>query len=367
MGIFYPVYSSNSLIKIAMNLIITFDYEIFGDGSGDVFTHMIYPTQRILSICELHQIKTTIYFEVIEYLKMKQEWTSGNRMGYTENPIEAIENQLKTAALAGHDIQLHIHPQWVDAVYNGRWVLNMDNWRLGDFKGKQGYQLPELLKEGKEAIEALIQSVLPTYRCIALRAGGYNIMPSKEVYDAMLETGLKLDSSVYPGGFEQGALSRYDYREAPIGKDYWWAKPDDFTKHCSGSAVMEIPVFALQQSRINKFGIERIKSALLNKRSAMNAVKNKTEKMSFSGKVKYFMAKEAFTWDFCLFSMRLHKRFLKFIRKGLHQRQYFVLIGHPKNFTMEKSFECFVSMAKKGGAQFITLKGAYDHFIQAEL
>ena len=351
-----------------MNLVLTFDYEIYGDGSGDVFTHMVHPTKRILSICEAHDIKATIYFEVIEYLKMKEVWNKGIDMGYKEDPIAAIENQIKNAALAGHDIQLHIHPQWVMAEYDNGWKVDFDNWRLGDYKGKPGYDLEDLIREGKEAIEALIRPVVPAYECIAIRAGGYNVMPSKKVYEAMLNTGLRLDSSVYPGGYESGALSRYDYRDAPLDKDYWWVKPEDFSKEAKDSMIMEIPVFALAQSRINKFNVERIKSALLNKKSAINAVKNKTDKMGLSSKIKYFLAKEAFTWDFCLFSSSLHKRFLRYIKRNLSsRRENFVLIGHPKNFAAEKSFQKFIKTAKNNGAEFQTLKAVYDKFNVPEM
>ena len=346
-----------------MHLAITFDYEIYGDGSGDVFTHMIYPTERILSICAANDIQATIYFEVVEYLKMKQQWDSGNKMGYFNNPIEAIERQLKKAALAGHDIQLHIHPQWVEAVYRDRWIVDLGHWRLGDFVGKFNYTLEDLLREGKEAIESIIRQVVPDYTCIALRAGGYNVMPSGKVYEAMINTGLKVDSSVYPGGFEQGVLSCYDYRRAALNKDFWWVAPDDFTRQVPGSGVMEIPVFALAQSRLNKFSIQRLKSALLNRNSALKAVKNKTGKLSATERIRYFLDKEAFTWDFCLFSTRLHRKFFRYIRQHLrHERGYFVLIGHPKNFTSDESFRNFIQIAKKQGAAFMTLKSFYDRF-----
>ena len=188
-------------------------------------------------------------------------------------------------------------------------------------------------------------------------------MPSEKVYSAMVNTGLKMDSSVYPGGYEQGALSRYDFRKAALNKDFWWVMPDDFAKEGRHSSVMEIPVFALAQSRLNKLSIQRLKSALQNKHSAINAVKNKTDKLSLAGRIKYFLDKEAFTWDFCLFSMRLHRKFLKYIERHLgNERRYFVVIGHPKNFTADKCFQNFIRMAKNGGYKFMTLKECYDRF-----
>ena len=96
-------------------LLFTLDYELYGNGSGDVFKHIIEPTDKILGIVEKYNAKLTIFFEVIEYWKLKEEWESGNRMGYDRNPIEAMERQLKRAFEYGHDIQLHLHPQWVDA------------------------------------------------------------------------------------------------------------------------------------------------------------------------------------------------------------------------------------------------------------
>src|SRR5690554_1974022 len=171
-----------------MNLILTFDYELFGDGTGNVFTHIIEPTNTILDLCQKHGIKTTLFFEVLEYLKLKEEWEKSNTMGYTKNPIKAIEHQIQQAAKDGHDIQLHIHPQWHNAKYqNGKWELDLSNWRLGNFKGEDNYGIKELISECKTALEELIQPVKPEYKCIGLRAGGYNIMPSAEVYSAMLE------------------------------------------------------------------------------------------------------------------------------------------------------------------------------------
>lgn len=345
-----------------MNLILTFDYELYGDGSGDVFKHMIEPTDRILNICDKYQIKTTLFFEVLEYKKLKTEWESGNTMGYKKNPIKAIENQIHKAVLNGHDVQLHVHPQWVNAVYeDNQWKVDYDNWRLGDFKVPQNYGIEDLLREGKETIEHLIREVDDSYRCTILRAGGYNVLPSQEVYEAMVKIGLKVDSSVYPGGYETGLLSRYDYRNATLTKDYWWAKPSDFSKEVTKSEVMEIPVFALPQKRFYKLNIERIKSALQNRKSAVGALKSKTAKSSKIDKIKYLFQKEAFTWDFCLFDYRLHKRFFKYIEKYLKEkRSCFVVIGHPKSLTNDSAFVKMIEYAKNKDYMFCSLKEYYE-------
>lgn len=350
-----------------MNLILTFDYELFGDGTGDVFTHIIEPTNTILGLCQKQGIKTTIFFEVLEHLKLKEEWESGNTMGYTKNPVNAIEEQIQQAAMAGHDIQLHIHPQWHNAKYeNGKWQLNINNWRLGDFKGESNYGIKELISDCKTALEELIWPVKHDYKCIGLRAGGYNIMPSSEVYSAMHALGMKYDSSVYPGGYETGNLSKYDYNNVPTELDHWWADANDIRK-VSGKEkeILEIPIFALPVARWKRIlTLSKIKSLLLRKNNAISSnAKEKIGKKGILEKIQFMFQKEASTWDVCMFSNSLHKKFFRHIEKLLaSKRKSYVLIGHPKSLQNKKLLENFISTAQKGKTEyeFKTLTEYYD-------
>ncbi len=350
-----------------MNLILTFDYELFGDGTGDVFTHIIEPTNTILDLCQKQGIKTTLFFEVLEYLKLKEEWEKGNTMGYTKNPIKAIEQQIQQATINGHDIQLHIHPQWHNAKYqNGKWKLDLSNWRLGDFKGDNNYGIKELISECKTALEELIKPVKPDYKCVGLRAGGYNIMPSAEVYAAMVALGMKYDSSVYPGSYETGNLSKYDYRGISIESVYWWADENDIRSISKKEKqILEIPIFALSVARWKRILTPtKIKSLLLRKSNAISSnAKEKIGKKGISEKIKFILQPEAATWDVCMFSQALHKKFFRYIEKNLANRcRSYVLIGHPKSLQNKKLFEDFISIAQKRKTDYLfkTLTEIYD-------
>lgn len=343
-----------------MNFLFTIDYELAGDGSGDVFELMINPTDTLLKICDEHNIKITIFFEVVEYWKLKQEWENGNTMGYQSNPIEAIEKQLQKAAIIGHDIQLHIHPQWVGATFeNNKWEVDFSNWRLGGFKENEGYTIERLLFEGKKSIEMIIQQVVPEYRCIALRAGGYNIMPSSEVYSAMKSTGLRIDSSVFPGGYETSNLSDYDYRHVKPETDFWWVSPEDITQESTQHReILELPVFALKFPRWQKFfSLHRLKSMLFSNNSSTSSLtKSKVGQKSFLDKIKYGIEKEAFTWDFFLFSTWLHHQFMLYkVKKLPKQKKYFVLIGHPKSPFNKNGFISLIRKIEKKKGNFITI------------
>lgn len=315
-------------------LIFTLDYELFGNGSGDVFKHIIEPTNKILTIANQYGVKLTFFFEVIEYWKQKEEWEKGNKMGYDKDPIEAMENQIREAYRQGHDIQLHLHPQWVDARWeNGKWVVNLDKWRLGGYDGTRENSIENLFKRGKQTLEELLKPINPEYECIAIRAGGYNIQPSEEIVRAMKATGIIVDSSIYPGGNEKGILSNYDYSNIDPARGSWHVgKRLEETGDCS---IIEIPIVAFPMIRLKKFMTwERLKGFLGNSKSAKDRLEAKTstneKKVGKWDKLKYFFETEWQTWDYCLFSPSLHKSFLKKI--AMQERESFVLVGHPKSF-----------------------------------
>ena len=189
-------------------IILTLDYELYGNGSGNIYTHIIEPTERILTLAGEYKAKITFFVEVVEFWRIEQEWLKGNTMGYSNNPIDDIRKQLQEARMQGHDIQLHIHPQWVDAEYrNGAWSVNLADWRLGGYDKQGEYSLENLLVKGKATLEEWIKPVDAGYECIALRAGGYNIQPSGELVKAMLAAGLKVDSSIIPTDWGRNILT----------------------------------------------------------------------------------------------------------------------------------------------------------------
>ena len=43
------------------SILLTLDYELYGDGTGDVLRDVVKPTERILSICERFGCRITIF------------------------------------------------------------------------------------------------------------------------------------------------------------------------------------------------------------------------------------------------------------------------------------------------------------------
>ena len=243
---------------------------------------------------------------------------------------------------------MHLYPQWKDAKYeHGQWLVNLKEWRLGEYSRSGEWSLTNLLKKGKKTIEKMILPIDSDYRCIALRAGGYNIQPSQNIVKAMTEAGLKIDTSIYPGGKESGMLSKYDYTTIPFDYGFWHT--DNILERRGEYNIVELPIVAFPIIRFSKYlSIERIKSLLQNRKSAKDtfAAKTNGNKKSQLNKFKFFLQKESQTWDFCLFSIYLHKKFTKKISKQ-RNRNIFVIVGHPKSFTNGTGFKYLLSKTAK--------------------
>ncbi|MDX5479701.1 MAG: hypothetical protein LPJ98_14735, partial [Cyclobacteriaceae bacterium] len=163
---------------------------------------------------------------------------------------------------------------------------------------------------------------------------------------------------VYPGGFEKGEYSNYDYKRTPLDKDYWFASIDDVSvPSAEDKQILEIPLFALPVKRWKKYNPIRIKSILINKKSAFETIKAKTAKTSILKKIKYWFEEESITWDFCLFNKKMNIIFFNYIENNLKsKRKTFVLVGHPKNFSSKKTLEGLITEAHRRNYSFTTLE-----------
>ncbi len=332
-------------------ILLTLDYELFGDGSGDVFKHIVEPTNLILEVAERYGAKITAFFEVVEYWRLKHEWESGNHMGYNCNPAEMMEKQVVDMIRHGHDVQLHLHPQWVDAKWlDNHWEVDYKNWRLGDFNSPT-MTLKQLISEGKHTLEDIIQPHFPNYKCYALRAGGYNAQPSETIVEAMRECGMMVDSSIVPGAKEDGSLSIYDYTSAPDCEGLWYVGKKLEEPSKEKTDIIELPIVSFPILRIFKFmSHTRIKSILLNRKSAQASFEAKTSSGGTNGgmlrKLSFFFKKEFQTWDYCLFPCWMHRRYFHKIATQ-KSRDIFVVIGHPKSLVSTKSLEFMLKKANE--------------------
>ena len=149
-----------------MNIIITLDYELFlNDITGTVNNCLIKPMQEIQKICEKHDFKLTIFVDaayLYRLTELKKDYPA------LEEDYKNTVDNIKWLAKLGHDIQLHIHPQWYYSNYNGKeWILDWDHYKLSDMPRDYAF---EVFGKSKELLDSIIE-----YKTTLFRAGGYSI------------------------------------------------------------------------------------------------------------------------------------------------------------------------------------------------
>ncbi len=229
-----------------IDLHLTCDHELFGDGSGSLEHCMIRPAERMMDICEKHRGKLTFFFDVCMYWAFKDLQDKGGTGA--ERPADRLEEHVKGIVRRGHQVQLHFHPQWLHYTYHGpdRWELDYRMWRLPEVEKywEEGGERPlyELFRRGKETLVALLQKENPAYRCEGFRAGAWGIQPEEKVLEAMEENGFAWDSTVMPGKKLEAAPTVYDFTGAPWALPHWTVgrnvqEPDE------QGGIEEYPIF----------------------------------------------------------------------------------------------------------------------------
>lgn len=219
-------------------LIFTLDYEIHGNGDGCPQELMVAPTRRMLDLFDEYGAKLTIMADVAEILKFREFKEHYGRDDYR---YEAIAAQLREAIRRGHDVQLHLHPSYFNACHqNGRWL---QDWTEYDFADLSLERLNEIVRRGRSFLEDLLKPVNPRYECLAFRAANWAVNPSGQVVAALLNNGVRIDTSVFKYGRREGRVS-FDYSSAWSNLIPWPVKADDICQPDSNGKLLEFPIYA---------------------------------------------------------------------------------------------------------------------------
>jgi hypothetical protein len=243
------------------HLILSVDYEIFGNGAGDVIQHVTGPTERMGRLCDEHKVPLTVFFEVEEYLAFVRYRDELQRdLGY--DPAAKIRQQLLSLAAAGHDLQLHLHPQWFGAErVDGRWLLHDSKQSVDDlFESQAG--VTQYIRDRKQIISDLLKDSGSRRTVVAYRAGAFTAQPSVKLLPALAANGILVDTSVVKGLTRRnGHLDHFslDYRSAPSAKEPWRVRSDVAKEDVAGP-VWEVPIYSVQGRRFQQATWNRLRA-----------------------------------------------------------------------------------------------------------
>lgn len=353
-------YNRDRLVLI--HLILSLDYEIFGNGSGDVLLDVIEPTRRLLALCDKYQAKVSIMFEIGEYWAMKKAEQEG-LLNLDYSPSREIEEQVRYAAKNGHDVQLHLHPWWIGAEFvHGAWQLNPQYQRITDLPNGLGnendiFSVVGALSHGKKTLETIIQPVCPDYKGLVYRAAMFWGQPSKELITGLKKAGLIADSSVVPGLYEQEPVP-IDYRKAKSSTGYWWTDKEDISHSgIAGENIIEFPVYSKLKPYISNLKWTKLSVTLERRKKEKNdphghGMKTARRSRDSSGTIfKKLFSFQPVKYDFCKLSA---KDMIKELKKVIKDNQSaenlsdtsVIMLGHSKDFWNDRNVDNFLKYVK---------------------
>lgn len=217
-------------------IILSFDYELFfGIKSGTVLNTLINPTNKLMDVMEECDFRGDFFIDVlmIKYLKKNIDERS-------KEDLKLIENQLIDMVRRGHRIELHLHPHWFDAIYNGDGTWDFKEFSHYMLSAFNESEIIEMFVEGVNYLNSVGSKVIPDYKVCAFRAGGWAIQPFHILKNAFVSAGIKIDSSSAYGVYNLLPDSHYDFRKAPQKSLYYFE--DDVCKEVNNGQFIEVPI-----------------------------------------------------------------------------------------------------------------------------
>jgi hypothetical protein len=298
------------------NAIITFDYEVFlGQETGTIKNCVIRPTQRIIEVLKQNNAKAIFFVDATWLLFLKENFPAD---------LQLVSEQLKDIIEIGSSVELHLHPQWLQAFRKGDKIVfgSFENYRLHSLNQEE---ILDLFRKSIELMESITSQKI---RCF--RAGGFCIEPFSQIKNAFETFGIKFDFSVAPGMLLTGGNEYdFDFSDAPnlpfynFENDVKIPEPD--------GPFIEIPLSTYQNNPIyrltNKLQLRLKKDRIFGDGNGIQEksyyfLRSLSRRLRFS---KAFLSIDKTSHGFFKFLIKYHFK----------QSHLLVIISHPKTLSKQ--------------------------------
>ena len=211
-----------------IDCIFTVDYEIYGNGQGSLRELVLEPTEKLQAVFKKWQTPWVAFIEAAEMEIIGS--------AQPDPAIGAVERQICELHADGVEIGLHIHPQWYKARYeNGTWRLEHSEYNLCRLAPSR---LDEIISRSISYLRRALMDI--SYVPLSFRAGNWLLQPTAIVAQYLFDHGIRVDSSVFKGGFQhQHGL---DYR-ASRKNGYYWRFSEDVNIPDPRGNLLECPTY----------------------------------------------------------------------------------------------------------------------------
>lgn len=322
--------------------IFTIDYETFGNGRGSLAEHVFEPAEKLKKIFIEQKSRFVNFVEVAELEAME---AFGHNL-----EIDTAKKQIQDLHRAGFEIGLHIHPQWYNASYeNGSWQLDKSEYNLCILPKER---IGQIIDRAMAYIKTVLNEAgfLP----LCFRNSNWLFQPTQPLASILADRGIRLDSSVFKGGFQH--RHKLDYRQAPKNS-YFWKFSKDVNEPDPQGALLEIPTFTKMVFLWKMIDKKRLK--LQKESSSGNSVYSKLDRLKDFMRIRYPLK-----FDFCRLSLeemtQMFEQILKEDKENPESFKPIVLIGHTKDLVDFKTIELFLEYLRHKKIILSTFNQVYN-------
>lgn len=345
-------------------VLITCEYELFANGRGRADAHLIEPTRRMLRLLDRYGARLTLFAEAGEIMRFRDHRDATGRDDYH---FDGVAAQLRGALAAGHDVQLHLHASYFQAVHEqGYW---QQDYSAHDLALLPYARQVDLLARAKGFLEHLLEPERPDYRCRVFRASNWSMQPTSGIARALRANGLEIDSSVWKHGRFDYPV-RFDYRGAHSALIPWPIDDDDVCRLDQDGGLFEVPIYSelqpvwrfMSSHRIARAIDRRINPvwkdpALATHLAAERAGEPPAQRDGAASGLPAVLRRHALKMDFNQCSGRQLAAGLKRAERyceGLDMAVPFVVFGHSRTFTgaNERSLAPFLRLVAENPTRF---------------
>lgn len=294
---------------------------------------MIEPTGMLLDLCRKYNTRMTFFVDA-GYLLRLEEYAPE----YPElrRDLEEIRSQIREMTDCGCSVELHIHPHWERSSYvNGKWNIVTDGaYRLADFTEDERRSI---FIRYHDYLQRLTGQKIHSFR-----AGGWCIQPFDQLADLFREQGIRIDSSVFPGGSFFSPHYDFDFTKVPRFSDRYTFE-EDVCQPVAGGSFCEYPIASWRYSPLFYWRLY-ILGRLLPQRHKMLG-----DGLFLAQPGRKRSVLTGFTWNHVssdgYYAGKLRRQARYYQRLGV---DYFVVIGHPKSLTIyaKEQLEAFLKSTK---------------------
>lgn len=326
--------------------IFTIDYEIYGNGEGTLRELVLEPARKLNSIFKKAGAAFVLFAETAELEKIE---TCG-----ADPAVQEVKRQIKEFFEIGHEIALHLHPQWCNAsCRNDGWDLDYTEYNLCTLESDR---IAEIVDKGIAYLRTILE--VPDYTPISFRAGNWLLQPTEAAAKVLAERGIKIDSSVFKGGLQH--LYNLDYRRSLANGHYWKFHKDVNSPDPEGGLI-EVPIHTQMVPFWKMITPKRVslqQKGGSGKQSAREKLYRIFDRIRFRQPLKL---------DFC--RMTLNELTNMMDQSILEDRQNpalyrpVVAIGHTKDLVDLNTVELFLKYLEENEIKVTTFQNAYAKLV----